>query len=76
MRRPGRLAPRLSRLATTGRRHRVLWAAAVAMAVTVVVGALAVRWLTADLPGRGQLTQRAAPDTTRLYDRHDLPPWA
>lgn len=39
------------------------------MVLTVTAGAFSLRWLTADLPAPGQLVTRAAPDTTKVYDR-------
>jgi membrane peptidoglycan carboxypeptidase len=48
----------------------VLFASAAAFATIALAAALGLRWLTADLPAPGQLLTRAAPDTTKIYDRH------
>jgi membrane peptidoglycan carboxypeptidase len=59
----------LPRPAATRRHRRALVAATVALFVLALLAALGLRWLTADLPSPGQLLTRAAPDTTKIYDR-------
>ena len=56
----------------SGSRHGRRWpllASAAALATLALATALGLRWLTADLPAPGQLLTRAAPDTTKIYDR-------
>jgi ABC-type multidrug transport system fused ATPase/permease subunit len=47
----------------------LLVSTAVLATVAILAAALGLRWLTADLPAPGQLLIRAAPDTTKIYDR-------
>jgi hypothetical protein len=59
--------PRLHKLRAARRR----WPLSLAGAGVVIVlaGVFGLRWLVADLPAPGQLIARAAPDTTKIYDR-------
>ena len=47
----------------------ILASAASVAVLALLAAALGLRWLTADLPAPGQLLTRAAPDTTKVYDR-------